>query len=429
MMRIQGLLILPICLLAVPGHAGILSPPRGVTIRLFEILEPDCIEITARAPALPHAVSPRRPQPPRTVTPAPDNSGRDHDSLVVCIDDDTLWYGRRPVLVSRFDSILVIRSADVEYRLGPADTVTISSPQNCVWVSATSENGKQRLEPRAYSGSLHVFIIGGEMCVTNSTTLIDYLCGVLAAETPSAPGAALQAQAVVARTYALTNWERHQQSGYQFCDLTHCQVYKGIQGVSGKIKAAVVKTRGEILTFHHQPIEAFYSSTCGGVTADDEGMWGSRLNREYLVSIVDTLYQSTLCAASPHFRWQYHLPRVQLHNLLQRELGVRAHSVSVTRKSASGRVRELAIVGNEVHFISGEDFRALVCRARGWNTLKSTAFELKRQNDQYTFAGRGLGHGLGLCQYGAIAMARQGFSYREILQHYFPGTRVQNSRN
>jgi stage II sporulation protein D len=114
-----------------------------------------------------------------------------------------------------------------------------------------------------------------------------------------------------------------------------------------------------------------------------------------------------------------------LRQIWQRRLGDPITSITITKKGADGRVRELALMGHSLHLISGEDFRAVTCRAFGWNTLKSTAFDLRIEKNVYIFKGRGLGHGLGLCQYGAMEMARRGYSYREILRHYFPGTEIR----
>jgi stage II sporulation protein D len=211
------------------------------------------------------------------------------------------------------------------------------------------------------------------------------------------------------------------QNGYQFCDLTHCQTYKGETGVTPTIRHAVTSIADEILTFEAQPIAAYYSSTCGGTTADDAGVWASEKDQPYLKSVND----GSFCSASPHSRWRARIAADSLHQVWQRRLGEPIQSISTTKKGSDGRVRELALLGNSLHLVSGEDFRVVTCRALGWNTLKSTAFDLRIEKKVYIFTGRGLGHGLGLCQYGAMEMARQGYSYREILRHYFPGIEIE----
>jgi stage II sporulation protein D len=341
---------------------------------------------------------------------------------MVCLANDTLLRTDQPVQVSLARSALQIRSAAFNRWLSLTDTLTIAAT-GALLVGPVKTVGK--FAPRPYSGILKIYGVGDELCVVNLVPVEDYLAGILAAEMAQADLPALQAQAVVSRTYIAKNRRRHQSTGYQFCDLTHCQAYKGLAGVTSKIRKAVTSTQAEILTFEHKPIEVYYSSTCGGLTADDVGVWENGVDQPYLKSISDSVNHASFCAQSPHFRWRLRLSADSLHQIWQRRFGEPIQSISITKKGADGRVRELALMGNSLHLISGEDFRAVTCRAFGWNTLKSTAFDLRFAQNYYIFTGRGLGHGLGLCQYGAMSMAQQGYSYREILRHYFPGAVIE----
>jgi stage II sporulation protein D len=331
------------------------------------------------------------------------------------------------VRITLTKSALQIQSAGSKQALPLADTVNISATGNSFLAAVPNSRDTGRsassasFAARSYAGALQIYVDGDELGVINLTPLADYLAGILAAEMPQAELPALQAQAVVSRTYILKNWQRHLQDGYQFCDLTHCQTYKGETGVTPTIRHAVTSTADEILTFEAQPIAAYYSSTCGGTTADDAGVWASEKDQPYLKSIAE----GSFCASSPHYRWRARFSADSLHQVWQKRLGEPIQSILITKKGSDGRVRELAVMGKSLHLISGEDFRAVTCRTFGWNTLKSTAFDLQIAENVYIFTGRGLGHGLGLCQYGAMEMARQGYSYREILWHYFPGIKIE----
>jgi len=380
-----------------PSQAGTLK------IRLFEIFHPQILEISSGVDQPANGLMKK-------------TSRHHHNFLIVSPSPDTL---RRARIIFT-PTALQLESAGSTRSLSLADTITIATTAG--YFFARPNAGQPALAvPRRYSGSIKIYVTGNELCIINIAPVEDYLAGVLAAEMPQADFAALQAQAVVARTYMTKNRRRHEKDGYQFCDLTHCQTYKGENGVTAKIRQAVINTNDEILIYHHQPIEAYYSSTCGGRTANDNGVWANQKDQPYLKSQAD----SNFCAHSPHYRWRGKISADSLHQIWQRRLGAPINAITISKKGVDGRVRELALLGHSLHLITGEDFRAVTCRVLGWNTLKSTAFDLRIEKNVYIFTGRGLGHGLGLCQYGAMEMARRGFSYREILRHYFPGTEIQ----
>lgn len=381
---------------------------QTVQIRLFEIFHLHSIEISpAVLPStqvLPVSKRAAEAEPPNRLRLS---SAKDSFSLVA-----PSW-----IRIKLLPLGLQIQSADFNGALSSQDTINIAASDAYFFARLPSVASPIS---RRYTGALKIFTDGKELCVVNVTPTADYLAGILAAEMPKADLPALQAQAVVARTYLLKNRQRHYKDGYQFCDLTHCQTYKGSDEVTAAIQQAVTSTAGEILTFAHHPIEAYYSSTCGGRTADDVAVWANAENQPYLKSVVDKF-----CASSPHYRWRARWRADSLQQIWQHRLGEPINSIAVTKTGEDGRVRELAMLGHSLHLISGEDFRAVTCRRLGWNTLKSTAFALRREKNSYVFDGRGLGHGLGLCQYGALEMARQGYTYREILAHYFPETVLQ----
>jgi SpoIID/LytB domain protein len=421
------------CLFGAPVFVAAPGQAQTVKIRLFEILHPRHLEIYAAERNVPangsatHLTKTRRPQRISKT----ENTARLLISAanVPLFDAAPDW-----VRIVLTNSTVQIQSANASRSLPLTDTIKISANDEYLFTAIPSpddamqkaKNGKKMagsssVAARPYAGALQIYVDGHSLAVINVAPLANYLAGVLAAEMPQAELPALQAQAVVSRTYMIKNRQRHLQDGYQFCDLTHCQTYKGMADVTPIIRQAVTSTADEILTFDEQPIEAYYSSTCGGTTADDFGVWANAEDQPYLKSIAD----GSFCSPSPHYRWRARFSADSLHQVWQRRLGEQITSIAVTKEGADGRVRELALMGSTLHLISGEDFRAVTCRAFGWNTLKSTWFNLQIEKHAYVFNGRGLGHGLGLCQYGAMTMARQGYSYREILRQYFPGTEIQ----
>jgi len=417
--------LLLILLIETPAFA------QTVCVRLFEIFHPKSIEISAAKSSVSRPLNRLRIMV-------------NHDSLS---QTETDW-----MRIDLAASGLQIKGQDFVRSFRSSDTLKVATTAG-YFIAVLSDNKpqtkkqfSQRLdEPnsaggtlsvgfiyplgaknsssinRSYSGNLKIYARGKELCIVNLVSLDEYLAGILAAEMPQAESAALQAQAVVARTFIIKNWARHANTGYQFCDLTHCQVYKGSDGVTPKMQQAVINTNDEILVYHQQPIEAYYSSTCGGRAADDNGVWANPKDQPYLKSQAD----SNFCAHSPHYRWRVKISADSLHQIWQRRLGAPINAITISKKDADGRVRELALMDHSLHLITGEDFRAVTCRVLGWNTVKSTAFDLRIEKNIYIFTGRGLGHGLGLCQYGAMEMARRGYSYREILRHYFPETEIQ----
>src|SRR5262245_38422093 len=263
--------------------------------------------------------------------------------------------------------------------------------------------------------------------VTRELPLEEYLVGALAAESSVEDEIeALKAQAVVSRAFALKNLGRHAREGYDFCSTTHCQRFmfpKAKGAIKGAARRAVEETAGVVLS---DPlgniVDAYFHAACGGMTANIETLWGAPAP-SYLRGVRDDF-----CATMPHRRWAQKIPANQLAKALQGDertnVGARLVSILVTRRDATGRAEELIIEGARRRMVRGWDFKLIVGRALGWQMIKSSRFEVSRVGDDFIFRGSGFGHGLGLCQEGAHVAARRGMGYRQILNHYFPGTRL-----
>lgn len=296
------------------------------------------------------------------------------------------------------------------------------------------------LNGKPYRGTAEVRVSSVDRVTTiNVLPLEEYLLGVVPLEIgPRGPEevAAVEAQAVAARTYAVAHLGRQSELGFDLHGTVQDQVYGGMQAEREESTLAIRNTAGQVLMFDGRPIRAFYHSTCGGRTAPVEEVM-DREPAPYLRSIVDQAPDGTsYCAASPRYRWSVTWTPAELDRVARRELadhfGVPAdnlgevRSVEVLSHTESGRVKELAFRGPGVDLVvSRLDIRrALPAEAR---ILSSTDFTVHVTSDGLVeLHGRGYGHGAGMCQWGAIGRARAGKSYRDILNAYYPGAILVN---
>lgn len=262
---------------------------------------------------------------------------------------------------------------------------------------------------RTYRGSLVVYAENDRLILLNKIYVEDYLSGVLGGEMPFTSPEALKAQAVVSRTWIYANLHNHE--SYDFCDLTHCQVYKGVAGENKLSRQSVKETNGIILTLprSEHPALVYYHSTCGGKTTN---VIGGHVQKG--LSIVD---DGANCFISPHHRWEFFMTQKALEKIFHKSVT----DIHIIKEDASGRALEILLKNkNKSIKMPAWEFYRTLGKSAGWNKLKSTWFTVSRYKNTYIFKGKGLGHGAGLCQWGAFGLAKQGKSYVEILKHYFP---------
>jgi stage II sporulation protein D len=254
--------------------------------------------------------------------------------------------------------------------------------------------------------------------IVSTYPLEDYVAGVLAAEMPEDfPPEALKAQAVLIRTLAIHPQQGHRAQGYDVCDTTHCQLFRRSQQIPEKFRLAVQQTRGAILTYDAKPIVALYHSSCGGHSSANQRVFGGE-PLPYLQGVDD----GDDCRDSPQNAWQSTLKRDQLEHVL---IFSPLRQIQILDSEPGGRTFGLALEGQGFKKISTQYFLQQVGQQLGWEKIKSGYFTVESKGKTITFKGKGLGHGVGLCQWGARGMALKGKNYQEILQHYFPGTRVR----
>ena len=269
-----------------------------------------------------------------------------------------------------------------------------------------------------------------------------YLGGVVAAELgvqDSDVIEALKAQAVIARTYAVKNLGRNRRQGFDLLATVSDQRYDGVSGETPAAWRALSATKGQVVTWRGAPIDAFFHSTCGGRTASGAEVF-TYADRPYLRSISD-LDPSGLawCRESPRFHWEQSWDAQALTAALQRG-GLRltadeasfVRSIEATDRTTSGRVTRLRVRlrGRDV-VIEGSNAIRRTLPPPDLDLLRSATFTLTTRNageriGQLTLAGQGSGHGVGLCQWGAIGRARAGRSFTEILAAFYPGTQLDH---
>jgi len=235
-------------------------------------------------------------------------------------------------------------------------------------------------------------------------------------------------QAIIARTYAAFHTRRHAKDGYDLCDTTHCQVYQPGRVKTSRFSAAareaVNDTRGQVLAYGARPAEALFHADCGGHTVSAEVIWGGRV--PYLVGTVDAV------PAETHRPWQFRITREQLRAALNANsltgVGNTLTSMRIVSRDPSGRAATIEVVGDSARVLRGEQLRAVVNQQQGPLAVRSTKFALTLEADGYRFDGTGWGHGVGLCQVGAMARIRRGDSVASVLATYYPGARLLHAR-
>jgi stage II sporulation protein D len=225
---------------------------------------------------------------------------------------------------------------------------------------------------------------------------------------------ALQAMAVVARTYGVRMRGRHAAEGFDLCATTHCQRIDA-NAASARLQRIADATAGQMLWYRGKLAFTPYSLDCGGRTEDVEGVWPDE-RAPYLKSRAD---EYCVRAGSSEWHWSGDPDAIALALRKQGlKTPARITGIRVVERTESGRARQLEMRGDGAVPIAAGALRFAIGRELGWNTLRSDWFDAQGT----VFSGRGSGHGVGLCQRGADEMGTEGRGYREILAYYFPGT-------
>lgn len=312
------------------------------------------------------------------------------------------------------------------------DNQTWPAPAQFIQVSAdapltVSAKTATQTITRQYAGEFRIQWLDGRLVVVNLVPVEDYVCSVLDAEaSPSWSFEALRAQAIAIRTFGIVAASTKSTRSWDLNDDTSSQVYRGLQGVTPVFQRATDSTRQQVVTRKLAPAAVFYSATCGGHTASLAEL-GNQETAEHLNGIADVDPSGhAYCAAAPYFRWRNAISNASLARVVERAPAT-VVSCSVTERWPSGRVKSLAVSSSDGSqlALSGRAFYTRCLQVLGYKVLPSTFFEVRQDGSDFMFTGHGIGHGLGLCQWGARGRADAGFKAEEILQAYFPGTEVR----
>jgi len=250
-----------------------------------------------------------------------------------------------------------------------------------------------------------------------------------AAGVPAAIEAMYEVQTIVARTYAAAHRGRHAANGFDLCSTTHCQLYEPGRLVASRwadaARRSAERTAGLLVLYEGLPADAVFHADCGGFTSAATDVWGG-VGHPYLPARADDGP-----ASGAHASWQYAVGADTLRPMLdavpQLRIGGPLNAISVVSRDASGRVARLRLQspsGARDITISATALREAMSATFGARALRSTLFDVVRQGREFLFSGKGFGHGVGLCQVGALARVTAGDDTRTVLAHYYPGTTI-----
>jgi stage II sporulation protein D len=332
--------------------------------------------------------------------------------------------------------------AEDSYWLQPLTLRTVVGPAETTPAGSAASQGDFQLQQRRYRGQLQLMVGRAGLQAINHISLESYLPSVVGGEMPASwPQAALRAQAVAARSYALR--QRKPAASFDVSATTSSQVYKGTDSETASTREAVSATRGQVLTFNGDLVNAVFHSSSSGSTENSGDVWSRQL--PYLVSVPD------FDASGPVSQWQQRLDPDQLLGAF-REIGG-ATRIDVLDTTGSGRIRRARVIGPAGTIVlTGPELRSrlglrstlvrfetlapeLAGLPAGWTAPTSAlplppplpggeAEPLQLPQPALLAIGRGFGHGVGMSQWGALSMAQRGSTYQQILSHYYRGTEL-----
>jgi stage II sporulation protein D (peptidoglycan lytic transglycosylase) len=311
---------------------------------------------------------------------------------------------------------------------------------NTIRLIASTNTSQFIYRDKTYYGDI-VFVQPGNSSaqIINELPLEEYLRGVVPAEIyvkELKNFEAVKAQTICARTYAINKMNDRRGTNFDVYHDTRDQVYKGVDVYHINSDNAINDTRGLTLTYQNKPAVVYYHSTCGGELEPVQNVFGNN-SLEYLAGGMDAVSDVISCSASPKFRWEQTRNLEELDSSFQKIYGKNLIpeidqlkdsiniklEISVLNRTETGRVKDLKIATSDTSLILNNiKIRRLLGEPTG-RALASTLFYLSQENDStITIHGGGFGHGVGMCQWGAMNMSKRGFKYYHILNKYFPGT-------
>ena len=324
----------------------------------------------------------------------------------------------------------------------------------------------ERQQIQVFTGSLHLILQEGKIVVINELPLEDYLVSVISSEMKSTCSLQfLKASAVISRSWLLAQlrqkkdktpsfiqtddeiirwWDREDHDLFDVCADDHCQRYQGItQASNPNVRQAVSETRGQVLMGDGEICDARFGKCCGGQTNEFQYCW-QNIRKSYLTSVTDPFCNTSDrevlsqvlndydLETNNFYRWEIRFTQRQLRQLIERNLGIKFGDIlrlEPLEAGPAGHISRLRIVGSERTYIIGKELQ--IRKALSTSHLLSSAFTVSLEDllddipQTIILHGKGWGHGVGMCQIGAAVMGHLGYSYQDILHHYYPGAEIQ----
>jgi len=321
---------------------------------------------------------------------------RDH-LVQVYLQNDSLYIKNEGTIITRARSILFQQLYD-----------------SCVFkLKCVTPN----VAVKEFNGSLQIDPLKKKMQLVNVVALEHYVAGVVESEVgiKSTPEY-YKTQAILCRTYGLTHLRRHEEEGYNLCDMVHCQAYKRrSKGNEIIIKSTFATNNLVLVDANLQLITAAFHSNCGGQTVNSEEVWNKGL--PYLRSIRDTF-----CYTQPNAKWRKEMPLNQWLQYLDKCKFPVTDSAYCKMSCNLIQPIRLAYLGDVTTNVPLKNIRTDL-------NLRSTFFSVQQNDSTIVLEGKGYGHGVGLCQEGAMKMSRLGYNYSKILHFYFQNVNIVNLNN
>jgi stage II sporulation protein D len=282
-----------------------------------------------------------------------------------------------------------------------------------------SSDGIIFADSRPHQGYLTITKSNNKINIINVLPMEDYIKGVLPMEASANWSIeALKSQAVISRTYAIANLNRHSAQGFDVCSTVHCQVYGGTSVEADSCSKAVLETQCKILSYDGKFAHTVFHANCGGHTEDPKYIWNCKDTPPYLKGV-----KCNYCATAPYAKWEKTLSENFIRRQLSNNNIGKIKSIEIKGRTSAGAAKKLKIKHSKGEItLNAYQFRLAV---DAWQ-IKSHGFDfIKRDGDKFYFKGRGWGHKAGLCQWGAKSMAEKGKTYKEILAYFYPGTIIK----
>ena len=359
------------------------------------------------------------------------------ESFALVDDDGTVAIGAETDVVS-------VRREQNRIAIYTPSGELMDTAEKFLQVQTQSDGGLISVNGAKYPGSVEIVpaSTGPGLQVINVVDVETYLRGVVPLEMGmKATGLleAAKAQAVAARTYVAGHIGQYSKEKFDLYSGVADQVYGPVDRRHPESDLAVAETRGLILVYQGKPIRANYASTCGGRTAAVEESFSSP-PIPYLTSHDDKLGSEIACRTSKVFRWEQSWTGAELVSVLKRTLprvlkkpwkGSGVEQVEILGTGASGRALRVQVVTDEATYVVEKGAIRDLFETPTGRPLRSTDFEMEvvRRGErvhELTLRGRGWGHGVGMCQWGAMQLSQEGMSVGRILQHYYPGAEIRS---